>query len=134
MRALDALESSLFKDGHSSLREEIRAIDAGATGSDLSYPAAGRAVWDAPIQGYVLVWRDASKRWHFIDISDSPELAAEVNKPEYHTLDESFTHNVLEKVYGLAGAAGAAAAAGLSWLPWLIGGLVVLEVSRGLRR
>lgn len=109
-RALSALEASLFLDRHTetgptglTLLEEKHLIDNGGMFSehtgDLAYPwGDGRAIYDAGYNGYVLVWRDASKRWHYIDLSDKPALAGQFNNEPYVSPDASFTNNIFDEL------------------------------------
>lgn len=102
-REMDFLESALFIDRHAGLLDEIQRIDNGGmfgefTG-DLAFPwGDGRAIYDQAMNGYVLVWRDASKRWHYIDLSDKPQLDGEFNNEPYVAPDSSFTQAILEEL------------------------------------
>lgn len=102
-RAMDALEASLFMDRHPGLLNEKHLIDNGGMFSeetgDLTYPYGdGRAIFDQAVNGYVLVWRDATAHWHFIDLSDKPQLAVQFNQAEYVSADSSFTNNILTEL------------------------------------
>jgi len=121
---MNALEISLFKDRHPALVQEINLIsdpDSYGTGSDLDYPRAGRAVLDSPPAGdyYVLVWRDASGRWHFIDLSDRPNLFREINKPPFVSTDASFLDNVLQEMQNVG-----------NTLLLLVGAVVIVSLLR----
>jgi hypothetical protein len=102
-RAMNALEASLFMDRHPGLLDEKHLIDNGgmisAETGDLTFPYGdGRAIWDPTFQGYVLVWRDATAHWHFIDLSDKPQLAAQFNGAPYVSPDTSFTNSILAEL------------------------------------
>ena len=79
-RELTNLEILQFRERHPDVDTMIDMDD-----SQLSYPAPGLAVLD-PSGRYVLVWRDASRRWHYVDLATVPEfqtIAAQVNAPRF---------------------------------------------------
>jgi hypothetical protein len=85
-RELTNLEIEAFLTRHAEIANAVQRIrDGGYTAVPLAYPNAGVAVRE-PSSRYVLVWRDASLHWHFIDLSDMTAMetiAAQVNLPEY---------------------------------------------------
>lgn len=90
-------EVQRFKTEHPEIAIKLTAYS--------SIPPWGIAVKDKLAFGftrYVLVWKDAAGRWRFIDLRDMPNFAAEVNKPAYHTPDESLLNNILERAGMLA--------------------------------
>lgn len=123
MRALDALNASLFRDRHPELVHEIDLVESGGA-SELSYPADGQAILDQVLGGYVLVWRDASARWHYIDLSDDPTLAAQFNLAPYVSPGASFLQNALDQAYKVFGGVGEL----VSWVPWIVGGWIVISL------
>ena len=75
-------------------------VDANA--DELVYPADGLAVLD-PSGRYVLVWKDASGRWHYIDLADMREMqtiAESVNAPTFVS-DPDYLGLIHERIQGL---------------------------------
>jgi hypothetical protein len=78
VRELTNLEISDFLLRHPDVADMVGWDD-----SLLVYPADGLAVLD-PSGRYVLVWKDASARWHYVDLSTMPEMqsiAQAINAP-----------------------------------------------------
>jgi hypothetical protein len=81
-----------------------------------------------PAGQYVLVWRDASRRWHYIDLSGWPlmeSVAAQTNRPAFVSDPQylELIQSQLDRAFNLT-------LSGLEWVPWIVGGLVAYEVLR----
>lgn len=85
-RELTDLEIDGFLERHPQVWTDVGIINGGGyTAAPLAYPKAGMAIQE-PSGRYVLVWRDASQRWHFIDLSDMSlmnTIADQLNQPPY---------------------------------------------------
>lgn len=89
-RNLTQDEIANFLTGTPQAASDIQALHASDSGTPsldwlhtgpLAYPLHGVAY--KYTDHYVLVWLDADSQWHFIDLSDKPELAQQVNNPPY---------------------------------------------------
>lgn len=79
-RELTNLEIDQFLQRHPDVWDMVEANDY-----RLVYPRQGLAVLD-PSGRYVLVWKDASGVWHYIDLSDMTQMnaiAQSVNAPYF---------------------------------------------------
>ncbi len=85
-RELTNLEIDQFLQRHPDVDLAVWDItNYQPTALPLAYPDPGLAVKD-PSGRYVLVWRDASLFWHYIDLADMTlmdTIAQETNRPAY---------------------------------------------------
>lgn len=124
-RELTNLEVEGFLQRHADVQQQKIIIDGGGYASlPLAYPNAGVAVKE-PSGRYVLVWKDASSRWHFIDLSDMSQMdsiaratnqAPFVSDPQYLELIQSAVSRALNLTVS-----------GLEFVPFVVGGLVLYE-------
>lgn len=80
LRELTNLEIDQFLARHPDVWDMVEANDR-----QLVYPGAGLAVLD-PSGRYVLVWKDASGIWHYIDLADMTQMqtiANSTNAPHF---------------------------------------------------
>lgn len=97
---LNAFEKSVFlSQVHPEVADEIARLDGQpddvSVPSPLTFPNAGGAFkW--PDGTYTLVWRDASRKWWFIDVTD--KFATVTNKPAFVPTDAGFLHNVAQEI------------------------------------
>lgn len=131
-RPLDALESTTLTTLlYPALGEEMARLDSYSYTTDplgLAYPNSGRA-YKWPDGSYTLVWRDASRRWWFIDVTD--RFAAQTNKPQYISPDASFLQNVIDEIEEMIAAGAEAAKKAVDLTPYLVGiGVIVFLASR----
>lgn len=104
-----------FLERHGDVWRMKTLIDNGSSPTaavPLAFPYHGLAVREDS-GDYVLVWRDASERWHFIDLSDDPAVGEEIGKPEFFSPDSSFLDNVLSELRNIGGLMVLAVAVGL---------------------
>lgn len=102
-RELTNLEVNAFLARHPDIYQQKNLLDAGGPTSPaypLAYPLSGLAVQE-PSTRYVLVWRDAGRVWHFIDLSDMPDFASEANKPQYYAPDSSLVDAIMRRIQEL---------------------------------
>lgn len=92
-------------------------------------PHYGLAVLD-PSGRYVLVWRDASKRWWFIDLWDMELFAREINKPLYWSPDANFLSQVFRRAGEVLKNIPESFEFAKDWIPLAVGGILVYLLIR----
>lgn len=114
------------------------------TGRAFRFNAAG----PGGVSGYVLVWHgpeptdptDPKSYWHFVDLTDMPDIGAEINNPPFFSPDfKTFqrivdaTKSPVEKVVDVfTGAAQDQWALVVKYLPWIVAALVAVYLFKGL--
>lgn len=89
-RELTAAEVVTFKAGHPEID---RALSPQSYADLNRIPEHGLAVLDG--SRYVLVWKDAVAKWHFIDLTGAPQMEElSKNKPEFVSPDSSLIDSI----------------------------------------
>jgi len=123
-RELTNLEIENFLDRHGDVKASVYAIEHGGfTALPLAYPLAGVAVQE-PSGRYVLVWRDAVGRWHYIDLSDMSmmdTIAAETDQPAFISDPDylGLIHEQIQQALNLT-------ISGVEWVPLLVVGVLAV--------
>jgi len=131
-RELTNLEIESFLQRHPDVQTSVEAVQAGGVAQlPIAYPGAGVAVQD-PSGRYVLVWRDATRHWHFIDLADMTlmnTIAAQVNNPQFIS-DPDYLGAIRDAVFGPSGLGSGGLIDILALAAVLVVGVVVWDVIR----
>jgi len=131
-RELTNLEVESFLQRHPDVQTSVEAVEAGGVAQlPIAYPGAGVAVQD-PSGRYVLVWRDATRHWHFIDLADMTlmnTIAAQVNNPPFVS-DPDYLGAIRDAVFGPSGLGSGGLIDILALAAVLVVGVVVWDVIR----
>lgn len=131
-RELTNLEVESFLQRHPDVETSVEAVESGGVAQlPIAYPGAGVAVQD-PSGRYVLVWRDATRHWHFIDLSDMTlmnTIAEQTNKPQFIS-DPDYLGALKEAVFGPGGLGSGGLIDILALAALLVVGVIVWDVIR----